>query len=282
MNRRAFLGTAAAIVAGGTGTVAYATMIEPHWLDITTRDLPIADLPPDLNGARLAHVSDIHACSYVDEHYLSHSLDRIQPYAPTIVVVTGDFVTWEAHTSEAVKLAQLQRVLSHLPHGQLATIGILGNHDYGQTWKDPRIAAKIVSTVNAQGIQILRNEVATVAGLDFIGIDDLWSGRADSVRALGQRKSNGAIALCHNPDGMDQLKWTGYSGWVLAGHTHGGQCKPPFLPPPILPVENKRYTSGEIAVDANRTLYISRGLGHLLKVRFNVRPEITIFTLRTA
>ena len=71
-------------------------------------------------------------------------------------------------------------------------------------------------------------------------------------------------------------------GWVLAGHTHGGQCKPPFLRPPALPVRNKRYSAGAIDAGNGRTLYINRGLGHLIRVRFNVRPEITLFTLRRA
>lgn len=83
-------------------------------------------------------------------------------------------------------------------------------------------------------------------------------------------------------DALDVLDWDGYRGWILAGHTHGGQCKPPFLPPPVLPVRNTRYTSGEIPLAEGRRLYINRGLGHLLQVRFNVRPEITAFTLTTA
>ncbi|HEY9229692.1 MAG TPA: hypothetical protein VIP11_23785, partial [Gemmatimonadaceae bacterium] len=69
-------------------------------------------------------------------------------------------------------------------------------------------------------------------------------------------------------------------GWFLAGHTHGGQCKAPFLPPPLLPVRNRRYVSGIVDVAQGRTLYISRGVGHLIRARFNVRPEITVFTLR--
>ena len=73
-----------------------------------------------------------------------------------------------------------------------------------------------------------------------------------------------------------------YRGWMLAGHTHGGQCRPPFLPAPILQVQNRRYEAGEVDVDGRRTLYINRGLGHLLQARFNVRPEITLFTLRSA
>jgi len=76
--------------------------------------------------------------------------------------------------------------------------------------------------------------------------------------------------------------WSGVRAWVLAGHTHGGQVKPPFLPPPILPVRNKRYTAGEFAIAPGRTLYINRGLGYLTQVRLNVRPELTLFTLRRA
>jgi predicted MPP superfamily phosphohydrolase len=47
-------------------------------------------------------------------------------------------------------------------------------------------------------------------------------------------------------------------------------------------VQNRRYVSGEVSVDAARTLYISRGVGHMIRARFNVRPEITLFTLRAA
>ena len=282
MNRRKFIQTGAALAAGGVGIYGYATLIEPHWLEIVRRDLAIAHLPARLDGATLAQVSDIHVCTYVDEDYLSKSLARLKQLSPDIVVLTGDFVSWEEGRSPAVKIAQLQRVLSHLPHGQLATLGILGNHDYGNTWKDPSIAAVVSGAVAETGMRVLRNEVATVDGLDMIGIDDLWSGRADTRQAFSQRTNNAAIALCHNPDAMDDLSWQGYEGWILAGHTHGGQCKPPFLPPPVLPVKNRRYTSGEIAVDSKRTLYISKGVGHLLKARFNVRPEITLFTLRQA
>ena len=210
----------------------------------------------------------------MDEDYLIHSLERARAFSPDIVVFTGDFVTWEQ-----TNLDQVDRVLSHFPRGRIATLGIFGNHDYGPTWRDPRVASQIMSLVERREIRVLRNETASVAGLDFIGIDDLWSGRADTKRAFLQRTSPAAIALCHNPDGLDALPWDDFTGWVLAGHTHGGQCKPPFLPPPILPVKNRRYTAGVIRVNDKRTLYINRGVGHLLKARFNVRPEITLFTL---
>jgi predicted MPP superfamily phosphohydrolase len=81
---------------------------------------------------------------------------------------------------------------------------------------------------------------------------------------------------------VDLDAWRGFEGWILAGPTHGGQCKPPFLPPPIVPVRNRRYTAGVFDLPGGRTLYVNRGVGHLFQVRFNVRPEVTVFTLQRA
>jgi predicted MPP superfamily phosphohydrolase len=78
---------------------------------------------------------------------------------------------------------------------------------------------------------------------------------------------------------MDEHVWNGYRGWILSGHTHGGQCKPPFFAPPVIPVRNRRYTAGAFDLYDGRWLYINRGLGYLHRVRFNARPEITVFTL---
>jgi len=173
-------------------------------------------------------------------------------------------------------------VLAQLPHGRLATVGILGNHDYGHGWGEERIAAKVLDEAERAGVRMLRNEVQAVSGLDIIGVDDLWARRGDPVAALKKRESAAGLVLVHNPDAADEQPWAGYRGWMLAGHTHGGQCRAPFLPPPLLPVKNRRYVAGEVPVDAERTLYISRGVGHLIRARFNVRPEITLFTLRSA
>jgi predicted MPP superfamily phosphohydrolase len=87
------------------------------------------------------------------------------------------------------------------------------------------------------------------------------------------------LALAHNPDSVDRPGWEPFRGWILSGHTHGGQVQPPFLPPPILPIENRRYAAGRIELSGGRRLYVSRGVGHLLRVRFNCRPEATIFRL---
>jgi uncharacterized protein len=129
----------------------------------------------------------------------------------------------------------------------------------------------------------LRNEVQFVDGLCIAGVEDLWSGQLDLKRTFQHvKRADVHVALCHNPDGVDLADWKGFHGMILAGHTHGGQCKPPFLPPPILPVKNLRYSSGEFDLSGDRRLYINRGIGHLQRVRFLVRPEITVFEMRSA
>lgn len=280
MDRRSFLiRGATGLAAAGVGSFVYATAIEPHWLEIVSRDLVIEHLPSGLEGARLIQLSDLHIGPKVSDDYIVQSFGLVKALKPDIVVFTGDFLTYRVDRGEE-QFQQLRSVLSHFAPGRLATVAILGNHDYGRAWSEPAVADRVVDEAERAGILVLRNRSHSIAGLDIIGIDDLWARRSDSLAALANRTSDSAIVLLHNPDGADKLRWADYGGWILAGHTHGGQCRPPFLPPPLLPVENRRYVAGEVSVDARRTLYISRGVGHLLHARFNVRPEITVFTLR--
>lgn len=272
------------VVAGGgllgaLGVVGDTFWIEPHWLDVVTRDLPIANLGPKLEGKRLIQISDIHVGPIVDEGYLIRALDIVAQLAPDFLVLTGDFIT--SQRDGTAPLEQARRVYAHLQPPRLGAIGILGNHDYGPGWSNNATALNVSQLLNDVGCSVLRNDSLTVAGLRFIGYDDLWAQQFGPKLMSNLLPSpEPTIVLCHNPDAVDLPAWSNYKGWILAGHTHGGQCKPPFLPPPLLPVKNKRYTCGEFDLHDGRRLYINRGLGYLRRVRFNVRPEITVFTLR--
>jgi predicted MPP superfamily phosphohydrolase len=174
-------------------------------------------------------------------------------------------------------------LLAELRPGPLGALGVLGNHDYGYRYHDHRGADRLVGLLRELDITILRNEVLEIDGLQFVGIDDLWGTNSNPRRALRDLdRSKPSLVLCHNPDGADLPIWGGYAGWMLSGHTHGGQVKPPFLPAPVLPTKNKRYIAGDYDVGPDRKLYINRGVGHLLPVRFNARPEVTIHTLVAA
>lgn len=256
----------------------YTWRWEPHWLEITERRLPVANLPDRLTGIRLVQLSDLHIGPLVDDAYLIRTFERVKDLAPEIVVYTGDFTSHE----EGI-FAHAQRLFEHLPLGSRATLGILGNHDYGPGWAHPEVADRIAALADGARVRMLRNEIADVEGLHVAGLDDLWAGRFEPWRALPLLdRQRASLVLSHNPDTADLPGWERYAGWILAGHTHGGQCKPPFLPPPLLPVRNRLYTAGEFVVSSGRRMYINRGVGHLMRVRFNVRPEVTLFHLERA
>lgn len=275
ITRRRLLQGAAATAALGL----YAWRIEPHWVEFVTRDLPIAHLPSSLIGRTLVQLSDVHVGPLVDDAYVQGVFDRVTALAPDIVCYTGDLVTFRDDGFEA----QITRMYATPPRGRLATLASTGNHEYGPRWAHPEIAHRVTAIVGAGGIHMLRNAVADVDGLQIAGLDDLWGRQFDSTAAFATLdRTRAMLALSHNPDTADLDAWRGFEGWILAGHTHGGQVRLPFLPPPIVPVKNRAYTAGAFELPGNRRMYISRGVGHFLQVRLDVRPEVPVFTLQRA
>jgi predicted MPP superfamily phosphohydrolase len=285
MTRRRFL----ALSAGCGLFGAYAWGIEPHWIEVVRRDLPITALPADLVGRTLVQIGDLHIGPVVDDEYIKSALELASSLEGDILAITGDFVTY--HGPEQID--QAARVLEHVRPAPLATLAILGNHDYGRGylgwghnghgWNDGEVADRLAQRLVDVGVDLLRNTWRDVHGLQIVGLEEFLGPNFGPKKVLSELNPNASrLVLCHNPDAVDEPVWGAYQGWILSGHTHGGQCKPPFLDPPIIPVRNKRYTAGAFDLGDGRRMYINRGLGYLRRVRFNARPEITVFTLTRA
>lgn len=276
-SRRKFLRRAArSCLLGGVGALGYAYGIEPHWIEVVRQPLPLASLPDKLIGRRIIQISDIHIGEVVADSFMSQALAELAQLEPDLIVITGDFMTCE--TDEQVGHAL--RILKHLPAASLGSLAVLGNHDYGREANHWQTAGQLTTGLTDLGVRVLRNEIVDIAGLQVAGLDELLAQRCliePTVRQLDPQRA--MLALCHNPDAADQPGWENFQGWILAGHTHGGQCKLPGFSPPITPVWNKRYTAGAFQLSGNRHMYINRGLGYFHRVRFNCRPEVTLFTL---
>lgn len=276
LTRRRLLYAAGGLAASVAGVGLYTWRVEPHWVKVVRRDMPVRGLPAGLDGATVAQVSDLHVGPEVDSDYLSAALRHLSALRPDLVVMTGDFMSCNG----VEQLDEVARVVGHLTVPPLGCYATLGNHDYGAGWSRPEVAEAVAGRLTGLGVQVLRNARRDVAGLQVVGVDDLWGTNFRPGDVIpGLPPDAPAVVLCHNPDAADKKVWGGFRGWMLSGHTHGGQCKPPFLPPPMLPVQNRRYTAGAFDLGDGRHLYINSGLGHLMRVRFNVRPEITLFRL---
>lgn len=279
MTRKHFLKRLFQLSVIGSFPLFYSWQIEPFWVEFVERKLPVKNLPKELEGKILMQISDLHVGNRFDWNFLIESFQKAQQFNPDFVVYTGDFVnhgTFEDHES-------LQKVMEKAVYGKLGTFGILGNHDYGKNWKDLGSSEIICEILENSGVSMLKNQQQELHGLNLIGFDDLWSPNFDPMKIMKDYNASKAnIVLCHNPDVCDKDVWNGYQGWILSGHTHGGQCRIPGVITPILPVNNRKYVSGEIDLEDGRMLYINRAIGHSFQVRFMVRPEITVFKLTQA
>ena len=253
--------------------VAYATLIEIKWFEITEPELHIAGLHPALDGYRIVQLSDIHMDSSMTRERLKKVATMVNDLKPDLIVITGDFVSYKVeYVTE-----DLRDALSNF-HAKDGVFAVMGNHDHLTGVERVRDILKDV------GIRELENDYVKIehnsSCFYLAGVDDLSSKKARLDLLLPKIPDDAPVVLlAHAPDFADVAAATGCFALQLSGHTHGGQCKPPFLPPPMLPVENRNYDAGKIEVGWNRTLYINSALGCLFPVRFNVRPEVTIFEL---
>jgi predicted MPP superfamily phosphohydrolase len=274
-SRRRWLSGMATMSLTGCGLYGWATHFEPHWLEVTRHTLKIRNLPSSLEGKTLVQISDLHIGS-TDESYLTSVMERVNDLQPDLLVITGDVI--DHHFPEHGPV--VERVLSTLAPAKITSLACLGNHDYGRHWRQLAVANEVTRVDNDCGIRVLRDEQVDVEGLNIVGMEDLWSPNFDSRRTLENTESEQpSLALCHNPDVCDRMVWGEFQGIILSGHTHGGQCHAPFIGPPRLPVQNRRYVGGFYPLEGARTLYVNRGLGYGYKARFNCRPELTEFRL---
>ncbi|MGC4128832.1 MAG: metallophosphoesterase [Bergeyella sp.] len=276
MKRKTFLKTLGKLSLLGAFPLLYSWQVEPFWLEFVRKKMPVKNLPDELDGKILMQISDLHVGNRFDWRFLIDSFIKAKKYEPDFVVYTGDFVNKGNH----LETEYLKAVMEVAVLGKLGTFGVLGNHDYGANWRNMESANNICNILKDFGITILNNEQQECFGLNFIGFEDLWSPNFNPLQVMkdyDETKAN--IVLCHNPDVCDKDVWNGYKGWILSGHTHGGQCRIPGVVTPVVPIENRKYIAGKVDLEDGRTLYVNRALGHSFQVRFMVRPEITVFKL---
>ena len=152
-----------------------------------------------------------------------------------------------------------------------------------QEWPALETASKRFNNRNLHSpqdiVRLLRDECVTLDGrLQLIGIDELWSHRADIPAAFGAcgDRNLPRVVLGHNPDLMAHI--TQNAELFLFGHTHGGQIYIPGLMKQIVPVEGALYR-GEYRLPQG-LVYVSNGCGETTTpTRFGTRVEVVAVTL---
>jgi predicted MPP superfamily phosphohydrolase len=284
LGRRRFLGqTAVAVSATPFIAAAYGLLYERLDVQTTRQRIKLARLPRAFDGFRIVQLSDLHIGPFMSAREIRKCAAIANQLKPDLMVLTGDFVTWDATTQEFVVQA-----LSGL-HAPFGVFGCLGNHEM---WTDTEDS--ITRLFAATGVRILRLEQALIQTrgetLNLIGVDyqtrrhmgrrgeGLVTRYLEGVERL-VRADTANILLSHNPNTFDRAAELGID-LSLAGHTHGGQVTLEFIHPDLSPARLiTDYVRGWFQKPGGQ-LYVNRGIGTIgVPIRIDSPPEITLFEL---
>jgi predicted MPP superfamily phosphohydrolase len=312
-SRRYFFRTAS-IAAGAAPFLGamYGFAAERLNYQVRRVEIPIPNLPPALDGMKIAQLSDIHLSGYMPRSQVRRAVDMANDLGADLAVVTGDFITG-AGDPIADCIDELRRL-----YAPLGVWGCNGNHEIYAKAED---TAEIL--FEQAGMKLLRSENAQLtfrsAQFNLLGVDyqreRTPSGRrVQMLSGIGSlvRRDMPNILLSHNPNSFNRAAELGIE-LSLAGHTHGGQVQVEILDHRLSPARFiTDYIAGEFqrplfapALDdrawqgspkrvdprlanfdstrGNAVLYVNRGLGTVgAPVRLGVPPEITLLTLRRA
>lgn len=267
------------LLLGAPGIGAYAYFIEPTWLKVRHLTLRIPDLPFNLDGLRLVHLSDLHVGSAIPRWFLQHVMETTKALEPDLIVLTGDYVhTRPDDVSEITTL--LQQL--HAPSG---TFAVLGNHDYAVNYPGeegiPGVEEQVITALERADVRVLRNQWEPIGGgmhpLALFGIDELLSHRARISPLETIPTTLPRLVLCHNPDIVPFLADQSFDV-LLCGHTHGGQVRIPPFPPPVTSTRSRRFWGGLYSVGRGQ-VFVTRGIGYTWRARLASRPECVLITL---
>jgi predicted MPP superfamily phosphohydrolase len=251
----------------GLGAVAASALVyawfEAGWLRTRVLELPVEGLPADLEGLRIAHLSDFHFGPVSRGRAAGlRAAEWVRKRRPDLVVVTGDLL------SRPNGRRDLDAALAGLD-----AYSVLGNHDVAVT-RDPFSRAA---------------ELDGLAGHLLVGESRLLRLRGRAVQVAGTEPHVNAatpppdddaefrILLSHYP----RLRTPGY-GLVLAGHMHAGQIVLPYPGGRIRLAHLRAPLSHGVYRSSGVTLHVSSGLGTtFVPFRFFARPEVTELVLRS-
>ncbi len=278
----ALLITLAAVVAAAAAW--HAVFVTPRQLQMTVLDVDVDQLPPAFDGYRIAVLADFHHGPQQPIARARRAVAYVNSQFPHLAVLLGDYGTSEWFAPRVSRrwysrtFRLLGPVLSEL-RTRDGVLAVIGNHDYYASGE------QTAQWLQGLGVRVLRGEAVEFTSpegsLRIVGIDDFEEGVVDphATRAL-LAGDTPTIVLSHHPDAVQHCQQPSVR-LVLSGHTHGGQVVLPWIGAPVTrsqvcpPLHPAGWVPNPYA-----PLFVSRGIGSQVPVRFGAPPEVVILTLR--
>lgn len=230
----------------------------------------VPELPDDLEGFRIAQVSDLHVGATIRRPYVERVVAKVNDLHAHLIALTGDIGDGVvAHfRKDIAPMAKLRSTYG--------TFFTPGNHEYYwnvNEWLSVMNNLGIINLVNRGKVIKHLSASVLIGGIpdpaggiapDLLGIQDSASGENASYRIL----------LSHRP-GIAQEAYKNGFNLQLSGHTHGGQ----FFPWTIVVRFVHKHSKGLHRV-GDMWVYVNPGTGSWGPlIRLGTTPEITLLTL---
>ena len=266
----------------GTLVVALSALawgwFEAGWLRRQVLEVELENVPKELDGLRIAHLSDFHlGVPSRGRRAVEEAVSWIGERRPDLVVVTGDLLSRNAGVHE------LERLLRELG----PCLVVLGNHDFASS-RDPfsqRVDPAVFDAL--EGVVVLSDEAIEIElrgkTVQVVGVDPrAYAARRAEPQLLADDGAALRILLCHFP-GIARRIPPGAFHLILAGHYHAGQVVVP-LPGGSFNLAHPRIRDVQgIFRFGSSVLHVSPGLGTtFVPFRFFARPEVTELVVRSS
>jgi predicted MPP superfamily phosphohydrolase len=256
----------AAVVVGAFIALVVGAVVALRGPRLVELDLPIENLHPDLDGYRIAQISDLHVGRTIRRGYVARVAELCRSLNADLVALTGDMVD-----GSVAQLAPHVEPLRALSNGQ--AFFILGNHDCYSG------AAAWIEHFKSLGTTVLLNEHTVVrkgnASLVVGGVVDPAYRRLRPQIEPVSGKGDFRLFLAHNPKLAPLGERAGFD-LQLSGHTHAGQFFPWTL---AVRLVHAPHVAG-LSREGRMQVYVSAGTGTWgPPVRFGTSPELTLIRL---
>lgn len=260
----------------------YARFISTKGLKIKEYKVINNKITDKYHGLKIVHLTDIHYNTIISESELKNIVNKVNQLNPDIVVLTGDLIDERISYDKEELINQLKQIKA-----KLGKYAISGNHDLPiedynylineSGFKNIDNTYELIYSNSNQpivisGISNNTNDNSDI-GIKTEQFDNYIANlKADDIKPIY------SILLIHEPDIVNNLKLNNYD-LILAGHSHGGQVRLPFIGAIYTPENAKVYYDEYYKIN-NTDLYISSGLGtSLYKFRFFNKPSINFYRI---
>jgi predicted MPP superfamily phosphohydrolase len=225
-------------------------------------------ISPELNGYRIAFITDAHAIS---ERRLKGVVKELNNKDIDLLLLGGDFRSRKGAEMRNIKILSEVKTTDGI-------FGVEGNHDNSRN---------LFRAMEEHSAKKLSNEGLHIKENFYLaGVEDFWRRNSDIAKAIeGALPDDFVILMAHNPDVSMEQDTTGVQ-LILSGHTHGGQINffgiwaPYFTFSDRITIHGQRFRSGWAESRDGATVFISNGVGGYVP-RVFARPQVVIITLQS-